>query len=352
MSVKRKVLWFYTELAAYTIACVNAASHKGLEIHLVRWPVNEEAPFKFILNKAVRLYERKDYSTQELLQLFDDIEPDILLVSGWIDKGYLQVVRKRHRKFKTVLMFDNPWKGTIKQRLAALAARITISTYFQFCWVPGETQFRFAKALGFSKYSIERGAYSADLDHFNGVYRKTLEQKHQDFPHRFLYVGRYVDFKGIEELFAAFIEFRKTHPDWELWCAGTGELYAERIESAGIRHFGFLQPDQLNDIIAQTGVFVLPSRKEPWGVVVHEFAAAGFPLICSKRVGAAEAFLNESENGYYHEPDSSVEIRKAMEKIASKTNEELLTMAQKSHELAQKISPETWAETVVQFLDK
>jgi glycosyltransferase involved in cell wall biosynthesis len=352
MSNNPKVLLLYTELAAYTIACINAVTQKEFEVHLVRWPVNKEAPFEFALNDSVKLYERGDFSTNKLLELTDLINPDVLLVSGWIDKGYLHIVRKRRKSLNIVLILDNPWKGNLKQRLAALAARITITTYFSYCWVPGESQFRFAKALGFKKEKIKKGVYSADLDLFNSLYKNTAPQKQQDFPHRFLYVGRYVDFKGINELFVAFIEFRKSHPDWELWCAGTGELYAERVEAEGIRHFGFLQPEQLNHIIAQTGIFVLPSRKEPWGVVVHEYAAAGFPLICSNRVGAAEAFLVEGENGYYHQPGSSDEIRVAMEKMASKTNEELLTMAHKSHELAQKISPETWAETVVQFLDK
>jgi glycosyltransferase involved in cell wall biosynthesis len=41
----------------------------------------------------------------------------------------------------------------------------------------------------------------------------------------------------------------------------------------------------------------MPSKKEPWGVVLHEMAIAGLPLLASENVGAASAFLREGENG-------------------------------------------------------
>lgn len=350
--IKARVLILYTELAAYTIACINAASRNGFEMHVVRWPVNSEAPFQFDLNEAVYVYEREDYGSDELIEIAENIQPDLVLLSGWIDKGYLKTVNKTHKYCPSVLMLDNPWSGNLRQRLAALGARISITRYFQYCWVPGDSQSRFARALGFAVNKIEKGVYSADLEHFNEIYNKTMPAKQADFPRRFLYVGRYVDFKGIHELWQAFRAFRKSHSEWELWCVGTGELFDDRDQSEGIRHFGFLQPQELEDVVAQAGVFILPSRKEPWGVVVHEFAAAGFPMICSNKVGASEAFVKENVNGYFHDSGSAEQIKTAMDRMAEKSNEELLTMALASHRMAQKISPETWADTLPRFMHK
>lgn len=202
------------------------------------------------------------------------------------------------------------------------------------------------------KNKIEKGVYSADLSHFNAIYDKTMPAKRTNFPRRFLFVGRYLDFKGIFELWQAFRAFRVNHPEWELWCAGTGDLFDERDQSEGIRHFGFLQPQELEKVVARAGVFVIPSRKEPWGVVVHEFAAAGFPIICSRNVGASEAFVEENVNGFFHEPGSAAQIESAMNHIAEKSDEELLELSEASHRQAQKISPETWANTLPRFLHK
>ena len=41
----------------------------------------------------------------------------------------------------------------------------------------------------------------------------------------------------------------------------------------------------------------MPSKKEPWGVVLQEMAIAGLPLLTSQHVGAATMFLEEHENG-------------------------------------------------------
>lgn len=347
----RTVLVLYTELAGYTIACLNSAARSGLNLHVVHWPINSEAPFQLNADDSIRCYNRKDYDYPALTELVSGIAPELIMVSGWIDKVYVKSVAPYSKNIPVVLVLDNPWKGTFRQWLGVIYARFFLSKTFTHCWVPGKSQKAFARHLGFSENKIEEGIYSADVDHFSGLYYKSRQQKSQNFPKRFLYVGRYLDFKGINELWTAFIEFRKdTASEWELWCVGAGEGFDSRVKSEGIRHLGFLQPHEMESIIEQCGVFILPSRKEPWGVVVHEFAAAGFPLICSTAVGAAEAFLVSGENGFFHKPESVTDIKEAMKKTASKSTAELTEMGYRSHELAQKINPVLWTQRLLNFL--
>ena len=47
--------------------------------------------------------------------------------------------------------------------------------------------------------------------------------------------------------------------------------------------------------MAECGAFVLPSRKEPWGVVVQEAAAARMPVICSDSVGAGDHLVRHGK---------------------------------------------------------
>lgn len=348
-----KVLFLYSELAGYTVACLNKAVETVSELHVVRWPINSEAPFQFEIHPKISIYGRENYTTEGLIELAAKIRPDVLIISGWMDKGYVRVGRTMRKHIPVVLALDNPWRGDVKQRIATTVGRFPLLQAFSHCWVPGDRQYAFARKLGFSATRIRKGFYSADLDHFNALHDRTFAPKRAQFPKRFLYVGRYVDFKGIEELWRAFTVLKSRQPcDWELWCVGTGEAFDRRVEADGIRHFGFLQPKEMEAIIAQSGVFILPSRKEPWGVVVQEFAAAGFPLICSAEVGAAEMFLQDGVNGFSHKAGDQDSILKALQAVAELSAPRLVEMGDRSHELAQQVSPATWTETLLSFLSK
>ena len=57
---------------------------------------------------------------------------------------------------------------------------------------------------------------------------------------KILFVGRYIEIKGIKELWINFVEIiEEFNLDWELWCVGTGDLWDKRMIHSSIKHFGF-----------------------------------------------------------------------------------------------------------------
>lgn len=342
-----RVLFLYTELADYFIKCCEELV-KHCEVAIVRWPVNKEAPFKFAHSQAIQIYNKQDYTFTQLKNLVDTINPDVLVCSGWIDKDYLRLVKPYFKKIPTVLACDTQWKGSFKQYMAVMISRFFLLNKFSHAWVPGQAQSRYLEKLGFKTKNISTGFYSCNLPQFNKLFEAQREAKQKTFPKKFLYVGRYYDFKGIRDLWEAFMQLQNEEPcDWELWCLGTGDL--KPAEHPRIRHFGFVQPADLAPVLAETGVFILPSRFEPWGVVVQEYAASGFPLLLSSAVGAKEAFLEEGKNGFSFLPQNSQSLKKELKKIMNLSPEELILMGEESHRLAQKISPDKWANTVLEI---
>ncbi len=348
---KKRILFLYTEIAGYTLACLNELIKSEVEIYLIRWGVNKEAPFQFkfnTINESTRDQYRNDV---ELIKYCKEINPDIILVSGWMDKGYLKVARNFYDKIPTILTMDNNWKGSLKQIILTWVSSFYIRNKFSHIWVPGNNQKIFANKLGYSDDKVMTGFYSCNRELFHTYYKNNKDIKSKNFPKVFLFVGRYIKAKGISNLWNAFIELdAENENDWELWCIGTGEEWKNKVNHPKIKHFGFVQPENFEEIIQKTSVYILPSEFEPWGVSLHEFVSAGFAVIVSDKVGASEIFAKEGKNGYVVKAGSKESIKEGMKKFMKMNKKELLLMGEESVSLSKKITPEIWVSKLISLL--
>ena len=343
-----KILFLYTELAGYFLACVEALiRNHDTEVMIFRWPVNPEAPFDFRFPEGVQVRQRAGLSWQEVYAAGSDFEPDLVFMTGWIDKGYMRAARQFRRKGIPVIAgLDNQWTGSIKQRLATWISPLYLHRHIDYLWVAGIRQYEYARRLGFAHDRIRLGYYSADVALFFFEGLKYLEEKSRNYPHNLLYVGRLMEHKGIEELCRAFLETSDSH-DWTLTLVGKGEVEAGLLQTGRILVRAFVQPEKLPELAATAGAFVLPSRHEPWGVVLHEFAAAGLPLIASDACGAGDAFLRDGYNGFRHRAADPESLRTAILRITRCPDAALHQMGIRSAELAKQITPQSWAATLV-----
>lgn len=121
-------------------------------------------------------------------------------------------------------------------------------------------------------------------------------------------------------------------------------------EQQGIIVHDFMQPEQLQREVSAAGCFILPSRSEPWGVVIHEFAAAGLPLICSDRCGAAAVFLIPGLNGLRFKAKDVDSLTRQLLRIIDTDDQALLGMSEYSHQLGQRITPALSAASLISIL--
>lgn len=345
------ILFLYTELADYTIACLKKLKehHPEIQIVVVHYPVNPEAPFNFNFQEIGDFRCIADFkSFSELKLLVNSLSPQKIVVSGWANKWYLRLCLLMRTCSNNILAMDNHWKASVKQRIFALLASFVLPSIFKKIWIPGRPQLMYAQKLGFRQNDIIQGFYSCDTDFYMKLGVNAYVPKSEKFPRRLLCVARYIPVKNYSLLWNAFIEWKdQTNNDWELWCAGIGSDFDKRIKHPSIHHLGFVQKEGWEEIIQQTGVFILPSSSEPWGVVVHEFAASGYPMILSNKIGAATAFLN-FQNGWKFEPDDKkglMDIFNELEKLDDAT---LIKMGMESIKLAKKITPGLWSDSLLQ----
>lgn len=345
-----KILFLYTELADYTISCLKALKEEceECELLIIHMPINNEAPFVFDFGKIGNFICIDSFRNFQLfLDRMLSFKPDIVVCSGWINKWYVLACRMLAKKALCIVCSDNQWDGRLKQQMQSMLSPITLGRIFKKIWIPGIPQLKFARKLGYAPKDILMGFYSCDVDRFSSYYSRFRTKKELLFPHRFLCVARYVPAKGYKMLWSSFIEWKsKTNNDWELWCAGTGIGFEDRVQHPSIRHLGFVQKDEWPEIIGNTGVFILPSLFEPWGVVVQEFSAAGFPLVCSNRVGSSQTFLTRN-NGVTFDPANSNELICCFQEIDKMDNIALAKMSKISNEVSYSITPRQWAQTLL-----
>lgn len=345
-----KIIVLYEELAWYFINCLNTlAENTEITITVFSKKVNVIAPFEFKnKHKNIVIHNREDFTENELIQKSKQINPDAIFLCGWIYKPYLTLIKSLNTK-NCILGLDNQWSGSLRQIFGSVYFRIVFKKQIKSAFVPGNLQFKFAQKLGFSEKHIAKSIYCCDYSLFQKFYIQNQSLKKISFPKRFLYVGRYETEKGIETLWKAFTELlEEKKTDWELWCLGKGSI--SPMQHPKIKHFGFMQQDELNDIIKNTGVFVLPSVFEPWGVVVHEYTTAGFPIICSDKVGANDTFLKETVNGFSFKANDKNDLKNKLLKIIEMSDEELNLMSENSSKISSIITPEIWAANFINLL--
>ncbi|MEN9638883.1 MAG: hypothetical protein RLZZ262_751 [Bacteroidota bacterium] len=342
----KRILVLYRELAGYFVGCLNTLCQQyDVEADVVAYPVHSDAPFQFEFSSRIRTYDRNGMDEKQLLELIAQRGYNLIFCGGWSDKTYLKVVRSRG-DIPALLGFDNQWNGSIKHQLAALYARWAIARHFDFAFVPGPEQVEFAHKMGFR--TVVDGAYSCDVKRFSFIREQRSENFWRGEKKNLFYVGRYAPEKFINELQDAFLAVnQEVGNQWSLTCAGTGPLWEERRQDPSIQHLGFMQPDQLLEVMQTAHAFVLPSTFEPWGVVVHECAAAGLPMVLSDAVGARHTFLEMGRNGYLHKAGDQNALQTALKQIMTATDSDLMSMSQHSYYLALKITPETWSRSLV-----
>jgi glycosyltransferase involved in cell wall biosynthesis len=127
-------------------------------------------------------------------------------------------------------------------------------------------------------------------------------------PQKILQVGSLIPTKGVDLLIKAFVIVLKTRPDVHLTLIGNGDAnwIGRLIEQVRIKESvtikDFLQPEELVSEYADADVFTLASRSDTYGVVVHEAAASGLPLVISRHAGASSTLVRHGENGFVIDP--------------------------------------------------
>jgi glycosyltransferase involved in cell wall biosynthesis len=242
---------------------------------------------------------------------------------------------------------DNPnvgWREALKRFVVSKAHGF-------FCY--GSKSAEYILKLGMKPEQILVANNSVDNDRVDNVHaealktRETVKYSYKLRKYNFIYVGRLIDVKNLDNLLTAYKSLADS--DWGLIVLGDGS------EEANLKKFKsdnnldgicFIEGQPWYDvpkILALADVFVLPSYSEPWGLVVNEAMACGLPVIVSNKCGSAYDAVKEGINGYTFNPYNIEELTLVFKKFVD-SPESIIPFGQKSKEIIKRFSPENVAQ--------
>jgi len=262
-----KIAFVYTGIAGYMTDCWRALGSLP-DVELRVW-LEDMKEYRFNGNREealrgidVKWEYSENISTTWLKGVESEIEsfaPNVLFVCGWSRRLPPFVANSNKLKdIPMVLDFDMPWEWKFRKIAAKFIMRRKLHRY-SAAFVPGETTATYARWLGFQDKQIFKGRNCIDVDKFKSPYGERVG---------FLFLGRHVKEKGLDVLKNAYELYRLKGGNWKL----TIPEYVEPMDVPAVMH--------------KHSCLVLPSKWEPWGVVVLEALAAGMKTIVSDRVGA------------------------------------------------------------------
>lgn len=163
--------------------------------------------------------------------------------------------------------------------------------------------------LGFNSNRIEIIPEGLDFEPWDKTLFKDKKEEES-----FIYVGRFAEYKGIDDALKAFAMVKKEKPDCKFWIVGKPNnsyikkkldpICRENLlrvsykdDDADVIYKGFVTEDEKLDLMSRSTLLIFPSIREGWGLTISEAGAVGTPSLVYDAPGTRDAIEN-GNSGY------------------------------------------------------
>jgi glycosyltransferase involved in cell wall biosynthesis len=248
----------------------------------------------------------------------ESFRPDCVLIQGYSTRTMLRALRWANRQRVPVALFADsafpdhvPFPKSLIKRLVLAYLYRRIFGFF-YMGDRGRAYHRHygapADRLYFCPYTIDEPLFD-----ISRLRRESLRKKVRgefgllDTDLAFLFCGKLIDRKRPLDLIHGAARLQKRMPAGgtvHLLFCGDGKLHREietaaRASNVRATLLGFRNIDAIGEVYCAADAMILPSEREPFGVVLAEAAFFDLPLIVSDRIGAIgpNSLVRDGQNG-------------------------------------------------------
>jgi glycosyltransferase involved in cell wall biosynthesis len=302
--------------------------HVPASINATYFAEGDDSPLASPLHAPLREWRKG----KRLIEYLHSHQVGAVICHGYRYLSYLRTIQHCHRH--SIPMFYRN-DSNIRSEDGLSRGKQFFKRLLYAWWMPrvdgvmpmGEFGDQFFLKYGADPERMYRVPYTPDYEFFAAVDGQRLDQFRQKYGLRagrryFVYSGRLVPVKRVDLLISAFAAIAADRPEWDLLIVGEGRLRDElrRLLPEGLRSrvvwSGFLDQNDSKLAYHSADVLVLPSDREPWGVVVQEAMAAGLAVVASDVVGAAHELVDDGVSGRIFEVGNVESLQRAMRDVS------------------------------------
>jgi len=235
-----------------------------------------------------------------------------ILLDGWDLPEFWMVALMSPNK-KNCLALESTVIESITDGIKGIVKKAFLSM-INIVFASGNLHVELLKKLNYTKtINITKGV---------GIINKpAFENKNKIYEKKFLFIGRLSKVKNLEMLINVFNDL----PEHKLTIIGHGEdeKHLKSIANKNILFLGPIENSKLKSEFQKNNVFILPSIREPWGLVIEEALYFRLPVIVSENCGASELIIRNS-NGFIINPSDKENISNIIQSIDQSTYDRLI----------------------------
>lgn len=136
----------------------------------------------------------------------------------------------------------------------------------------------------------------------NGISVETSSFERAKSDQRIIFCARLEKRKGVDKFIHLAKDFESTNLKFEIYGPDGGQLdlVREAVQqagpSSGLQYNGAVKSDHVQDLLRNANLLILPSKDEPFPMVILEALAVGIPVLVMPSCGFAEILRNFNPN--------------------------------------------------------
>lgn len=237
-------------------------------------------------------------------------------LSAWQSCNWCKKNNKKFVLWSWSTKYEDSWRRKLTKPLVKYLVRNS-NSYLSY-WTRAS---EYLESLWANKDKIFKLYNSIDTDFFlnkaKELLPKNIELKQKYWiktKYTLLFIGQFIQRKGIFELLEWFTQFQKVNSDISLifvWSWQEKDEMNKLIKEKNIKNIifpWFIQQDKISELYALSDIFTLPSSEEVWWLVINEAMCFWLPILTAYKVWASVDLVESWKNGYIMKENTSKEV--------------------------------------------